>query len=106
MNDSEKTTKNYSTNQFLRFLIPSLIGAAVFLLPIPKDGTFTIVIGILADALRAILKTWLPYIGVFLVCLSALLTVFAVAIKKVLGPEMKMFLDFYKIQIKIGGIEL
>lgn len=81
MNDSEKTTKNYSTNQFLRFLIPSLIGAAVFLLPIPKDGTFTIVIGILADALRAILKTWLPYIGVFLVCLSALLTVFAVAIK-------------------------
>jgi len=25
---------------------------------------------------------------------------------KVLGPEKKMFLDFYKIQIKIGGIEL
>jgi len=81
MKENGKKEKGYSSEQFLRFLIPSLIGAAVFLLPIPKDGTFTIIIGLLSDFLRAVLKQQLPYIGMGLVCLSAALTFYAVVAK-------------------------
>lgn len=74
--------KGYTTNQFLRFLIPSLIGAAVFLLPIPKkDGTLTIIIGLLSDFLNASLKPQLPFIGMGLACFSGVVTVYAIFMK-------------------------
>jgi len=81
MKESKIKQEGYSSERFLRFLIPSIIGAAVFLLPIPKDGTFTIIIGLLSDFLRAVLKQQLPYIGMGLVCLSAALTFYAVVAK-------------------------
>lgn len=71
----------YTTGEIVRFLIPSLIGVAIFLLPIPRDGTLTIIIGILVDWLRALLKSHLPLIGMIIVLFSGLATLIAVIFK-------------------------
>ncbi len=58
----------------LRFLIPSLIGAAFFLVPVYYDGGYTILIGIAADMLgKQFAGAW-PYVVTALALASALLT--------------------------------
>ena len=58
-----------------RFLLPSLIGAAVFLCPIFYDGAWTILLGVAADALRDVIGDAMPVLLLSIVSLSALLTV-------------------------------
>jgi nucleoside recognition membrane protein YjiH len=76
-----RTSPRRTSRELLRFLVPSLIGLAIFTLPIPKDGTVTIIIGILVDLLRAVLQDYLPLIGMVLVVLSGAFTLFCVAVK-------------------------
>lgn len=90
--------KPYTTTQFLRFLIPSLIGAAVFLMPIPKDGTITIVIGILSDSLRGLLKEQLPYIGMTIVSFSAIMTIFSIFLKPKWVTENHFLRDLFIVK--------
>ncbi len=91
---------NYSTADLLRFLIPSLIGAAIFLLPIPKDGTLTIIIGLLVDWLRALLKDYLPFIGMIIVVVSGVFTLFCVAFK----PAFVVKNEFLKSLFIVGPL--
>ncbi len=37
----------------LRFLLPSLIGAVIFLLPVQIDGVWTILLGVISDGVKA-----------------------------------------------------
>lgn len=76
-----KPNPMYTTGDLLRFLIPSIIGAAIFLLPIPKEGTLTIIIGLLVDMLRAVLKNSLPFIGMVIAIISGVVTLIAVCLK-------------------------
>mgnify|MGYP001026942181 CR=1 FL=1 len=58
----------------LRFVVPSALGAALFLLPVSYDGKYTIPIGVLADLLGALIGDDLPAATTVLVLISALLT--------------------------------
>ncbi|EED32501.1 nucleoside recognition domain protein [gamma proteobacterium NOR5-3] len=58
-----------------RFLIPSLIGAMVFLCPIYADGAWTILLGVAADALRAFIGDAMPALLLSIVTLSTLLSI-------------------------------
>lgn len=55
-----------------RFLIPSLLGVALFMVPIPSpDGSVTIPVAVLADAAGSLLSDVMPYLMVGLMAVSA-----------------------------------
>lgn len=60
----------------LRFVLPSLFGVAIFLVPYPTAGGVNIGLGILTDWTRAALGDSLPGNVVILVCISALVSAF------------------------------
>lgn len=67
----------------LRFLVPTLVGAGMFLVPIRSGESITIGVGFLADWLRGLLGPALPSVGVAVLCLSVALT----AGVKLMDPE-------------------
>ncbi|GHC30743.1 YjiH family protein [Aidingimonas halophila] len=73
---SDGTTTNAPLNRrnLLKFLIPSVIGVGLFLIPFSTGDTINIGMGMMADALQAFLGGALPAIAVFVLCLSVALT--------------------------------
>ncbi|HET8790299.1 MAG TPA: YjiH family protein, partial [Modicisalibacter sp.] len=65
---------NINCRGLLKFLIPSLIGIGMFLVPISTGETINIGMGFLADGLNALLGAALPAIAVVVLCLSVALT--------------------------------
>ncbi|MCG7601143.1 YjiH family protein [Halomonas sp. McH1-25] len=63
-----------SRQGLIKFLIPSLIGVGMFLVPFSIGDTINIGMGLLADGLKALLGDALPAIAVVVLCLSVLLT--------------------------------
>ncbi len=61
----------------LRFALPSLLGVAMFLAPYPTENGLNIGLGILTDWAKALLGDRLPAIAVAIVCVSALLSLYA-----------------------------
>ena len=53
--------EKYSFSQIMRFVIPSVIGAIVFLIPIPVGGKLNTILGIVIDWAKGLLKPWLPF---------------------------------------------
>nr|WP_298377663.1 YjiH family protein [uncultured Halomonas sp.] len=79
---SETTTGPYNTNGgklsrrgLLKFLIPSLIGIGMFLVPFTAGDGINIGMGYLADGLKALLSDALPPLAALILCLSAALTI-------------------------------
>ena len=60
--------------RLIRFLLPSLIGALIFLLPVYYNGGYTIPIGILADYVTAAVGSALPAFAIVAALVSAALT--------------------------------
>lgn len=65
----------------LRFALPSLLGVAMFLTPYPTADGFNIGLGILTDRAGAMLGDRLPAITVVIVCLSALVSLYAALVR-------------------------
>lgn len=64
-----------------KFIIPSLIGALLFLVPVKYDGQVTIGVGILASYLQSTFGEWIPAFILLLLGFSAVTTIAATAIK-------------------------
>ncbi|MGP4071256.1 YjiH family protein [Piscibacillus sp. B03] len=74
--------KNYveTENQYkhaLKFILPSVIGILLFLVPIKIDGEFTIGVGVLATNLSSFFEGVIPYFIVALLGLSFFMTTLA-----------------------------
>lgn len=69
--DSNNSAK---MSNILKFLLPSLVGVFLFLIPIPYGNTFTLPIGIVFDYLKQIFKKILPYAVVCITSLSAIIS--------------------------------
>lgn len=65
----------------LRFALPSLLGVAMFLTPYPTADGFNIGLGILTDRGGTLLGDRLPAITVVIVCLSALVSLYAAIVR-------------------------
>lgn len=65
----------------LMFLVPSLLGVGLFMTPIPFDGSFTIMIALLANSLQQLLSSVLPLLVTMVVALSALVSLWATVFK-------------------------
>ncbi len=75
------TRKGYTTAQVMKFLIPSIIGAIAFIMPIPDKGTFNTILGLLIDVGKFYFKPWLPAAAMTCVVFSGLLSLYAVMAK-------------------------
>lgn len=74
--------KEKSVKQLMKFVIPSAIGALLFLIPLPWGGSsLTIGVGYLASLFKQGFGTYLPSAMVWVVILSAVLTVLATMVK-------------------------
>ena len=73
----------------LRFVLPSLVGVAMFLAPYPTEAGFNIGLGVLTDWAKGLLDAWLPVIAVVIVCLSALLSLYAVLVRPAWARDAK-----------------
>lgn len=59
------------------FLIPSIIGIILFMIPVKKGGDWTIVVKILADIISGAIGSALPIICVIIVTISAIMSIIA-----------------------------
>jgi nucleoside recognition membrane protein YjiH len=66
---------------YLKFVIPSLSGVIIFLIPVRFEGKITIPIGVLVDLVKAATSQFLPLLCTGVIALSAFVTI-AVTIKK------------------------
>jgi nucleoside recognition membrane protein YjiH len=77
----EFKTSSYSKADKLKFIIPSLFGLFLFLIPIPYQGKWTIGVGIFAEYFQKLLNPVLPQFMTFILILSVVLSVIAKTIK-------------------------
>jgi nucleoside recognition membrane protein YjiH len=66
-----------SGNSLLKFLLPSVVGISLFLVPVTIDGNQTIVIGLLSDLLRQWSASWLPFLIAAIFALSGIMSSYA-----------------------------
>jgi nucleoside recognition membrane protein YjiH len=69
--------KSYTLVENLKFIIPSLIGILLFIVPIKAEGGFTIPIAILANWVQDKLADQLSFIMMMIIIITAVLTIFA-----------------------------
>lgn len=79
MSDNLKTKESLTkvdlnTNAILKFLIPSLFGILMFLLPVPYEGATSTPIGVVSEWLANNLENFLPIFITWVVSVSALLS--------------------------------
>ena len=65
--------ENKQQGSLAGFLVPSIVGIILFMIPVQYDGSWTIVVKIIADMISAAIGEWLPVLCVGIVTLSAIL---------------------------------
>ncbi|MEM8500445.1 MAG: YjiH family protein [Pseudomonadota bacterium] len=71
---NNKQESSYSAAMLAKFIIPSLVGAALFLTPIEYQGKYTVVLGIWAETIRASLGSTMAYVTTAIFATSAILS--------------------------------
>ncbi|MDC7235090.1 MAG: YjiH family protein [Spirochaetales bacterium] len=84
MNNTLTETENYTSTDILRFLIPSLLGAFIFLFPLSIDGSMTIPLGVLIDSIRAGIESF----GLQLVGITVLLSAAGSILTRIFKPDL------------------
>ena len=73
----------YHLKDYLQFLVPSLIGIFLFVVPLSINGEFTISVAILANFVEGLLAGYLPYIATVFMAIAAIVSIQA----KVFNPS-------------------
>lgn len=72
--DSLDKKKNYSVADYLKFILPSLIGIILLMFPFKYEGETTIVVALLAGKLTELLEFILPTIVLLVIAFSSIMT--------------------------------
>ncbi len=81
---NNKNKEIYSISSILKFIIPSLIGALLFMIPISYNGEITIPIAIFSGFILDILSDLLPAITTVLISITAIISI----LTKIFKPYM------------------
>ena len=91
-------TPTYRTIDVLKFLIPSLIGILLFMLPISHNDNITIPIAILSNQLQELLDGTIPYIMMVIITITAVATV----ITKLVKPSFTKKPGFFNTLLNVS----
>lgn len=80
---TETKKSKYSAPDYLRFLLPSLIGIMLFMIPVKYDGEFTIPVAILSGFFQSILSDYLTLLMTILISFTGFMTI----IYKIFKPK-------------------
>ena len=72
MHSTKKQQSKHSLSALFKFIIPSLIGIFLFMIPLPKDGSIIIPIAILSTGFQELLGHYTPMILVIITGTSAI----------------------------------
>lgn len=92
-----RNNDRHSSADVLHFVIPSLLGAIAFLLPIPVKGTLNTPLGLAIDWGKAVLKGQLPFMAMVLVCLGAAVTLWATLARPKAITERPFLRDLFLV---------
>ncbi len=65
----------YSAKQLVGFILPSVVGILLFMIPIQVNGSWTIAVKVVADVIGSVLGDFLPLLCAIIVTVSAVLGV-------------------------------
>lgn len=71
----EKIKKSYPAKDYSRFIIPSVIGILLFMIPFKYDGDYTITVAMLSNALAGLLGDALPTLVTLLITFTGIMTI-------------------------------
>lgn len=77
----EESTDQLDKRGIMKFILPSLFGAFIFLFPIVTEDTFNIPLGIITEYFINLLSAWLPIVVVTIITISTLLTILSAVFK-------------------------
>ncbi|MCQ4637871.1 YjiH family protein [Anaerovorax odorimutans] len=90
--------ENKKKNQMAKFLIPSIIGIILFMIPIKYDGSWTIFVKIIADMIGSALGGVLPVLCVIIVTVSAVMSLISLGKPKFI-TEHVVLKDTFSVSI-------
>lgn len=73
--DSNKLDDHTFTN-FLKFIVPSLLGVGLFLIPVEFQGKMTVVLGMLAELIKSAIGDGMGLVATFIFVSSAILSLY------------------------------
>ncbi len=74
MANRQKEARSFASIDYFAFIIPSLVGILLFMVPLKINGDVTLTVAFLADLVQMLLGEQLPTIVTILLVLSALLS--------------------------------
>lgn len=96
--------------QKMLFIIPSLLGVILFMIPIHHQGNWTVIVKIIADILSAKIGSFLPLLCLVILTISGLLSLWTLAkpkwIKNPLLAETFVTTPFWTFVRVLGAIFL
>ncbi|TLS38573.1 YjiH family protein [Pseudalkalibacillus caeni] len=95
--ESSVQSNPYSLGDKLKFIIPSLLGLFLFLVPIPYGGKWTIGVGILAESLQAVFDPYLPQFMTAILVLSVVLSLVGSIVKPDWVVRSKFFNELFNV---------
>lgn len=84
--------KTISVKDYLKFIIPSIIGVLLFMFPFKHEGKTTILVAFLANSLSGLIENQIPFIVVGLISFTAIMNI----IYKISKPSFIEDNDFLK----------
>ncbi|APD07279.1 uncharacterized protein UJ101_01768 [Flavobacteriaceae bacterium UJ101] len=91
---------HFSTTQFLKFFIPSLIGILLFMTPIPNENGFSIPVAVLSKKIGEWTNEYLSILITFCVILTVILTL----VVKLFQPKIVLENKFIKELLDVSWI--
>ncbi|WP_374706789.1 YjiH family protein [Bacillus sp. J14TS2] len=89
--------KTFSLGNFLLFLIPSLIGVFLFMIPIPSSEGVTIPIAVLSDLIQDLIGPIIPAIMVWILLFTFIGTILAKTIKPGFIKNSPFFTNLFDV---------
>ena len=96
---SDKIKKKHSGKDYSLFLIPSLIGILLFMVPFKYQGDFTIPVAMLSNAVAGFLEPALPLIITALITITGILTIIYKAAKPSFMEKSKEMKGLFDVNV-------
>ncbi|MCI6012569.1 MAG: hypothetical protein MRZ97_07220 [Firmicutes bacterium] len=77
MSNETLNNKYYTRKELMRFVIPSILGLFLFIIPLPYKGDFSIGVGMMASETKAAIGQYLPCFMMIVIVISGVITLIA-----------------------------